>query len=86
MKLRIYSLKNVLYQGNAVSLNCATTSGDITVLDNHRPLISVLTESTMTIHNTDGTDNYIPVRSGFLEVKNTNEVRVLVEENQKPEY
>ncbi|PJE64440.1 MAG: hypothetical protein COU90_03260 [Candidatus Ryanbacteria bacterium CG10_big_fil_rev_8_21_14_0_10_43_42] len=86
MKLRIYSLKNVLYQGDAVSLNCSTVSGDITVLDNHRPLISVLTGSTMSIKNTDGTDNYIPIRSGFLEVKGTNEVRVLVEEDPKPEH
>jgi F0F1-type ATP synthase epsilon subunit len=86
MKLRIYSLKNVLYQGDVLSLNCATASGDITVLDNHRPLISVLIKSTMTIRNTDGTNNYIPIRSGFLEVMGTNEITVLVEEDPKPEH
>jgi len=42
MKLSIYSLKNVLFQGEASLLNCQTIMGEITVLDKHEALISVL--------------------------------------------
>ena len=81
MKLGIYSLRNVLFQGEAVSINCRTESGEITILDHHRPLISILNEGTVKITDGHKKEHYIPVRSGFLEVKSSNEVKFLVEEN-----
>ena len=39
MKLSIYSLKKVLFQGEARLLNCKTIMGEITVLDNHELLL-----------------------------------------------
>lgn len=79
MKINIYSLKRILYEGDAISVNCRTTSGEITVLDNHRPLISVLAAGTMKVTSPDG-EKFFPVREGFIEVKNNNEVRCIVEE------
>ncbi len=80
MKLGVYSIKSILFQGEAVSINCNTESGEITILDHHNPLISMLGNGVLKITNKDGKDNYIPVRSGFLEVSSSNEVRFLVEE------
>jgi len=80
MKLNIYSLKNVLYHGDAFAVNCKTTSGEITVLDHHRPLISVLPKGVLKVTDTERKDHYFEIASGFLEVRDTNDMRMLVEQ------
>lgn len=82
MILGVYSLQKVLYQGEAASVNCRTRTGEITILDHHRPLISVLDKGTMRIVDKDKKEHYIPVNSGFLEVRSGNEARFLIEETQ----
>ncbi len=82
MKVGIYSLQKVLFQGEAVSVNCNTRAGEITVLDHHEPLISILEKGTMKIVDIDKKEHYIPVSSGFLEVRSGNEVKLLVESAQ----
>jgi hypothetical protein len=49
MKLSVYSLKKILFQGDAQLLNCKTVMGEITVLDNHEPLITVLSKGPVKI-------------------------------------
>lgn len=80
MKLNIYSLKNVLYHGDVSAVNCRTTSGEITVLDHHRPLISVLPRGVIKVTDGEQKDHRFEVVSGFLEVRDSNEMRLLVEE------
>lgn len=80
MKLSIYSLRKVLFEGEAISLNCQTESGEITVLDNHRPLVSALRPGTTKIIDKNGKEHYINISSGFLEVNSSNETRLIVEE------
>ena len=80
MKLNIYSLKQVLYHGDAAAVNCKTAAGEITVLDHHRPLISTLQKGVVKVTDTDSKDHYFEVASGFLEVRERNEMRMLVEE------
>jgi len=81
MTLGVYSLQKVLYQGEAVSVNCQTKGGEITILDHHRPLISVLKQGVMKIVDKNQKEHYIPVSSGFLEVRSGNEAKFLVEES-----
>ncbi|MEK7193285.1 MAG: F0F1 ATP synthase subunit epsilon [Patescibacteria group bacterium] len=80
MKLAVYSLKKIFFQGDAEAVNCKTASGEITVLDHHRPLISILTSGTIKIIDNEKKEHYIPVGSGFLEVNPENQVRLLVNE------
>ena len=80
MKLSIYSLKKIIYQGEVNSFNCQTTTGEITVLNNHKPLISVLSPGVVKIQDQNNQKDYFQVSSGFLEIKSTNEARLLVEE------
>ncbi|MDO8536806.1 MAG: F0F1 ATP synthase subunit epsilon [bacterium] len=80
MRLQIYSLKNKLFDGEAESINCETASGQITVLDDHRPLISMLKGGTIKIVDINQKEVYIPVSSGFLEVLPRNHARLIVEE------
>ena len=82
MKLGIYSLKKTLFEGEARSINCKTAAGEITVLDNHRPLISILKEGILKIIDAEGKEHYIPTSSGFLEVR-PNDAKLLIEEKEK---
>lgn len=79
MKLSVYSLKNILFQGEAQLLNCKTIMGEITILDNHETLITVLSAGTMRIVDKNGKEHFFPVKSGFLEVKAGNEARCILE-------
>ena len=80
MKLSIYSLKKVLFQGEAQLLNCKTMAGEITILDNHTSLITVLTSGIVRIIDKGQKEHFFPIKSGFLEVGVGNEVRCIVEE------
>lgn len=80
MKLGVYSLQKVLFQGRAKSVNCNTRSGEITILDHHEPLISILEAGTITVVDDEGKETYIPVSSGFLEIDAGSHAKILVEE------
>lgn len=80
MKLGVYSLKKVLFQGDAKSVNCNTRMGEITILDHHEALISILEKGVVKITDTNGEEHYIETRSGFLEVDANNQAKILVEE------
>lgn len=86
MKLSVFSLKNILFQGEASLLNCKTVMGEITVLDNHETLITVLSSGVIRIIEKNPSassglkEHFFPVRSGFLEVKSNNEARCIVEQ------
>ena len=80
MKLLIYSLKNILFQGQASLLNCQTAMGEITVLDKHEPMIGVLTAGVIRIVDEKKQEQYFEIKSGFLEIKPDSEVRCIVEQ------
>lgn len=80
MKIEIYSLKRVVFEGEAVSVNCKTALGEITVLENHEPLISLLEEGPITITLPGGEERRFPIKNGFLEVKAAKVARFIVDE------
>lgn len=77
MKLQIYSLKKILYEGEAKSINVKAGHGELTILDMHRPLITLLTAGTVKIGLPGGTAQSIDIASGFLEVKPDSIVTIL---------
>ena len=77
MKLSIVSLKGIEFEGEAVSVNIKTTSGEITVLDNHQPLLTTLTAGQASIIKKDGEIFNINIESGFLEVGENNQATIL---------
>ena len=80
MKLSIYSLKKILFAGPAESLNCKTVMGEITVLDNHEHFIGVLTPGVIKVIDEKKQDHFFEITSGFVEVRQGNEVRCIVEQ------
>jgi F-type H+-transporting ATPase subunit epsilon len=80
MELSIYSIKNILFQGQASLLNCQTITGEITVLDKHMPLITVLSTGVVRIIDENRKEQFFPIKSGFLEVKPGSEVRCIIDQ------
>lgn len=60
-------------------MNCKTAVGEITVLDNHEPLIGVLMPGAMKVVDEKQQEHFFEIKSGFLEVRKGNEVRCLVD-------
>lgn len=79
MRVAVYSLEKILYEGEASAVNAKTMVGEITVLDHHRPLISMLMKGALRITDAEG-EKWFNVSGGFLEVEPGNSVRLLVEE------
>ena len=74
MKLSIYSLKKVLFAGQASLLNCKTVMGEITVLDNHETYIGKLAAGVIKVvekpfDSAQGKEHFFEIKSGFLEVR-----------------
>lgn len=80
MKLGIYSLKKILFQGEAKELNCKTAMGEITVLNHHLPLITILTKGKIKVIDDKDKEHHFEASSGFLEVQPGNTARVIIEE------
>ena len=77
MKLSIHSLKKTLFSGEAEKIIARTTSGEITVLDDHIPLLSALVDFPVRVVDARGNEVSVPVSGGFLEVRPGGEVVIL---------
>lgn len=78
MKVDIISLKGVQYSGDVKSINAKTSSGEITVLDHHLPLITVLEKGQLVVKDMNNKETVIHTESGFLEVKEGNSAVALI--------
>lgn len=78
MRLEIISPKGYEFRGEALSLNTKTQAGEITILNHHRPLISLLTKGEAHVLDTSEKQFTITVHSGFLEVSSDNSVTMLI--------
>lgn len=80
MKVSIYSIQETLFEGEAEKLIANTSLGQITVLNDHLPLISDLKGPVVEIVDKENNKNMININSGFIEVKPNSEVVVLLGE------
>lgn len=83
MKLTIYSLKGVEFEGVVSGFNVKTENGEITILNNHRPLITILKKGRAFILYNDNKREEIGLSGGFLEMTKGNELNVLTPHLQK---
>lgn len=63
MILKIYSLEGTIFEGEASQVSLPTTSGVITVLKGHIPLITTLKDGDIKYNNESTT-----IKGGFAEV------------------
>ncbi|HZS42811.1 MAG TPA: ATP synthase F1 subunit epsilon [Candidatus Paceibacterota bacterium] len=68
MKLYIYSLESIVYEGEADVITLPTLEGEISVLENHIPLVSELRDGSVVIKNKNQREEF-PISGGFAEIK-----------------
>ncbi len=79
MYLHIVALTGPLFEGEIKAVTIKTITGEITILPNHRPLLSVVTPNSLaTITLPTGEKKEIAITSGFVEVTPDNQVSVIV--------
>ncbi len=79
MHLGIYTLQDTLFDGSIAQITAMTTTGEVTILDQHIPLISQLRGPLVRLVDEVGKEIIIHITSGFLEVRGEGEVIVLAE-------
>lgn len=75
----IHSLKETIFEGEAKAAIIPTSTGQITILENHIPLISSLNRGKIVIKNSIGKNAEFQIESGFLEVKPKSRIIILVQ-------
>ncbi|MBU6447262.1 F0F1 ATP synthase subunit epsilon [Patescibacteria group bacterium] len=78
LNFQIVTPERTLLNEQIDSLTCPTTTGEITVLPNHIPLISSLQSGELVAKNGDKTE-YFAVSGGFVEVRPGSNVVVLAD-------
>ncbi len=79
MFTKIISLKGIEYEGEVKSFNVKTESGEITILDHHRPLITILKKGVAVITGEKNEKKEMSINSGFLEIDAHNHLNVLID-------
>jgi len=77
MKLGIYTIDGALFEGEIKKITAGTATGEITVLDGHIPLVSLLHGQKIKLVDKNDAEIIIPLKSGFLEVRPNNETVIL---------
>lgn len=78
MRFQIITPEKTVYSDDVEQVSIPTTDGEITVLQNHVPLISVLKAGELR-YKKSGEEFSIAVSGGFLEVRENNSVVILAD-------
>ena len=79
MTLGIYTIEKTLFDGEVKEIVAKTTSGEITILANHIPLITRLAKGSLRVIDSVQKEHLFSINSGFLEVRPESKVIVLVD-------
>ena len=80
MRDKILNLRGVVYEGEVKSANVKTLSGEITILDHHRPMISILAaRGKIRLESQAGEKSEYEAPSGFLHLNPVGELAILVD-------
>lgn len=82
MRFKIVTPEKVIYENEIFQVTIPTMSGEITILPNHIPLVSVLKGGELKIKDKDGEHN-LAVSGGFLEVRGNNEIVILADHAER---
>jgi len=82
IKFKIVTPEKVVYEDEIIQVTIPTTDGEITVLENHIPLVSVLKSGDLIIKDKDG-EHHMAVAGGFLEVNANNEIVILADNAER---
>ncbi|HLC89968.1 MAG TPA: ATP synthase F1 subunit epsilon [Patescibacteria group bacterium] len=84
LKLKIVTPEKVVYESEISQVTVPTSSGQITILSNHLPLISVLAAGELIIWGKDKSETPMAISGGFVQVAK-NEVTILADTAERSE-
>jgi F0F1-type ATP synthase epsilon subunit len=79
MIVHIYSLRKPVFNREAKSVNIKTASGELTILDDHRPLIAPVVKGTIRVLDTKEREEVLETKGGLLEVRPGGAVNILLD-------
>jgi len=83
-KFKIATPEGVVYENNISQVSIPTSTGEITILEHHIPLISVIIPGELKIVDEFGL-HILAVANGFLEVQKNNGVVILIDNAERVE-
>ncbi len=84
INFKIATPEKVVYEDEINQVSIPTTSGEVTILPNHIPLVSVLQAGELKITDKNG-EHVLAVAGGFLEVRENNEIVILADNAERAE-
>lgn len=84
LKFKIVTPEKIVYENEISQVSIPTTTGEITILPHHIPLISSLQAGEMKIKDAMG-EQTLAVAGGFVEVRPNNEVVILADNAERAE-
>lgn len=81
---KIATPEKVIYENDIFKVSIPTTTGEITVLPHHIPLVSIIQAGELKIKDEMG-NQAIAISSGFFEVRANNEVIILANNAERAE-
>ena len=72
MHVKVITPDETLYEGDAQSVTLPGEDGMFQVLDNHAPLVGIVTRGSLKVLKNNGEEENIVVNRGFVEVLNNN--------------
>lgn len=84
LKFKIVTPEKTIYENEIFQVTIPTMEGEITILPNHIPLISVLKAGDLRFKDSNG-EQHMAVSGGFVEVRGKNQIVVLADHAQRVE-
>lgn len=81
---KIATPEEVIYENDIFKISIPTTTGEITILPHHIPLVSIVQAGELKVTDEMG-EQVIAISSGFVEIKANNEVVILADNAERAE-
>ncbi len=78
MKAKIISLKGIEFEGEIQSFTVRTQNGEITVLNHHHPLVTLLASSKARLVTETNEEKIFDIQEGVLRVDPNNQLTALI--------
>ncbi|KKQ28093.1 MAG: ATP synthase epsilon chain [Candidatus Magasanikbacteria bacterium GW2011_GWC2_37_14] len=85
LKFKIATPEKVVYENEIFQVSIPTTTGEITILPNHSPLVSILQAGELRFKDNEG-EHLMAVSGGFLEIRANNELIILADNAERAEH
>lgn len=87
LTLRVVTPDGIVYEDNTVTkVTLPTTTGEITVLDHHIPLLSTIAPGELQIYKDGQPPVSLAISGGMLEVRRDNAIYVLADTAERAEH